>query len=106
MLIYTTSTSRTRDARRDHPIPPNGPALSSIKFVGAFAGGMLISATLLPYQGGGWLGATPAAGLAGRVHHHRRRGRISFLIVFFNTKEPRSAAAAQRPPSAGTSATC
>ncbi len=90
MLIYTTiNIPYTAMLGVITPNPAERTALSSIKFVGAFAGGIIISATLLPMaKVGGWLGATTAKqgwqmsfviiGIA---------AVISFLIVFFNTKE-------------------
>jgi GPH family glycoside/pentoside/hexuronide:cation symporter len=90
MLIYTTiNIPYTAMLGVITPNPVERTALSSIKFVGAFAGGIIISATLLPMaKVGGWLGATTAKqgwqmsfvliGIA---------AIISFLIVFFNTKE-------------------
>ena len=90
MLIYTTiNIPYTAMLGVITPNPIERTALSSIKFVGAFAGGIIISATLLPMaKVGGWLGATTAKqgwqmsfviiGIA---------SVISFLIVFFNTKE-------------------
>jgi len=90
MLIYTTiNIPYTAMLGVITPNPVERTALSSIKFVGAFAGGIVISATLLPMaKVGGWLGATTAKqgwqmafviiGIAAVV---------SFLIVFFNTRE-------------------
>jgi GPH family glycoside/pentoside/hexuronide:cation symporter len=71
------------------PNPTERTALSSYKFVGAFAGGMVISATLPSMtRPGGWLGAATVAGawrisfvLIGIV------AIASFLVVFFGTKE-------------------
>lgn len=90
MLIYTTiNIPYTAMLGVITPNPAERTALSSIKFVGAFAGGIVISATLLPMaKVGGWLGATSAKQgwqmsfiVIGIV------AVISFLIVFFNTKE-------------------
>jgi GPH family glycoside/pentoside/hexuronide:cation symporter len=63
--------------------------LSSIKFVGAFAGGMIVSATLLPMaKVGGWLGATTVKeGWQRSFMIYGVASVIFFLIVFFNTKE-------------------
>src|SRR4051812_45196768 len=60
MLIYTTiNIPYTAMLGVISPAPAERTALSSIKFVGAFAGGIVISATLLPMaKVGGWLGAT------------------------------------------------
>jgi GPH family glycoside/pentoside/hexuronide:cation symporter len=71
------------------PNPNERTALSSIKFVGAFLGGIIVSATLLPMaKVGGWLGATT-------VQHGWQlafvvigiASTLSFLVVFFNTRE-------------------
>ncbi len=71
------------------PNPNERTALSSIKFVGAFLGGILVSATLLPMaKVGGWLGATT-------VQHGWQlafivigiASTLSFLVVFLNTRE-------------------
>jgi GPH family glycoside/pentoside/hexuronide:cation symporter len=90
MLIYTAiNIPYTAMLGVITPDPNERTALSSIKFAGAFAGGIIISATLLPMaKVGGWLGATSVRqgwqlsfviiGIA---------SVISFLIVFFNTKE-------------------
>ena len=90
MLIYTTiNIPYTAMLGVITPNPVERTALSSIKFVGAFAGGIVVAATLLPMaKVGGWLGATTAKqgwqisfiiiGVA---------AVISFLIVFFNTRE-------------------
>src|SRR3954463_9038948 len=60
MLIYTTiNIPYTAMLGVITPNPLERTALSSIKFVGAFAGGIIISATLMKMtQVGGWLGAT------------------------------------------------
>ncbi len=90
MLIYTTiNIPYTAMLGVITPDPTERTALSSIKFVGAFMGGIVISATLLPMaKVGGWLGATTvkqgwqmAFVVIGVV------SIISFLIVFFNTRE-------------------
>ena len=90
MLIYTTiNIPYTAMLGVISPKPAERTSLSSIKFVGAFAGGIVISATLLPMaKVGGWLGATKVQTgwsmsflLIGIV------AIISFLIVFFNTRE-------------------
>ena len=71
------------------PNPKERTALSSIKFVGAFAAGIIVSATLLPMaKVGGWLGATTVQ--KGWQMSFVIFGIVaitSFLIVFFNTKE-------------------
>lgn len=63
--------------------------LSSIKFVGAFAGGMIVSATLLPMaKVGGWLGATTVKqGWQMSFIVYGVASVIFFLVVFFNTRE-------------------
>ena len=90
MLIYTTiNIPYTAMLGVITPNPAERTALSSIKFVGAFAGGIVISATLLPMaKVGGWLNAPTAERgwqlsfiVIGVV------AVISFLIVFFNTRE-------------------
>ncbi|MFT3782520.1 MAG: MFS transporter [Nibricoccus sp.] len=90
MLIYTTiNIPYTAMLGVMSANPNERTALSSIKFVGAFAAGIVVSATLLPMaKVGGWLGATTvqrgwqlAFAVYGVV------GVISFLIVFFNTRE-------------------
>ena len=90
MLIYTTiNIPYTAMLGVITSNPTERTALSSIKFVGAFAVGIVISATLLPMaKVGGWLGATTAKqgwqmsfvviGIA---------AVLSFLVVFFNTRE-------------------
>jgi len=101
MLIYTTiNIPYTAMLGVITPNPAERPALSSIKFVGAFAGGMLVSATLLPMtKVGGWLGATtPQQGWRVAFIIIGVAAVISFLIVFFNTKER-----VQPPPAQKTS---
>ncbi|MEJ1971046.1 MAG: MFS transporter [Lacunisphaera sp.] len=90
MLIYTTiNIPYTAMLGVLTPNPAERTALSSIKFVGAFAGGIVISATLLPMaKVGGWLGATtPKQGWQMAFVIIGVAAIISFLIVFFNTKE-------------------
>ena len=90
MLIYTTiNIPYTAMLGVLTPNPAERTALSSIKFVGAFAGGIIISATLLPMaKVGGWLGATtPKQGWQWSFVIIGVAAVISFLIVFFNTKE-------------------
>jgi GPH family glycoside/pentoside/hexuronide:cation symporter len=90
MLIYTTiNIPYTAMLGVITPNPVERTALSSIKFVGAFAGGIIISATLLPMaKVGGWLGATtPKQGWQMSFVIIGVAAVISFLIVFFNTKE-------------------
>jgi GPH family glycoside/pentoside/hexuronide:cation symporter len=90
MLIYTTiNIPYTAMLGVITPNPTERTALSSIKFVGAFAGGIVISATLLPMaKVGGWLNATtPKQGWQMSFVIIGIAAVISFLIVFFNTKE-------------------
>ena len=91
MLIYTTiNIPYTRNAWRAFtPNPKERTALSSIKFVGAFAAGIVVSATLLPMaKVGGWLGATTVQrGWQMSFGIYGIAAIICFLIVFFNTKE-------------------
>jgi GPH family glycoside/pentoside/hexuronide:cation symporter len=90
MLIYTTiNIPYTAMLGVITPVPAERTALSSIKFVGAFAGGIVIAATLQSMvKVNGWLGATSvkqgyemAFVIIGVV------AIISFLIVFLNTRE-------------------
>ena len=90
MIVYTAiNIPYTAMLGVISPNPNERTALSSIKFVGAFAGGIIVSATLLPMaKVGGWLGATT-------VQHGWQlafvvlgiASTLCFLIVFFNTKE-------------------
>jgi GPH family glycoside/pentoside/hexuronide:cation symporter len=97
MLIYTAiNIPYTAMLGVISPNPNERTALSSIKFVGAFSGGIIISATLLPMaKVGGWLGATTAS--RGWQMSFVIFGIVavaSFLITFFNTR------ARVRPPRA------
>jgi GPH family glycoside/pentoside/hexuronide:cation symporter len=90
MLIYTTiNIPYTAMLGVITPNSVERTALSSIKFVGAFAGGIVVAATLLPMaKVGGWLGATtPKQGWQWSFVIIGVAAVISFLIVFFNTKE-------------------
>jgi GPH family glycoside/pentoside/hexuronide:cation symporter len=90
MLIYTTvNIPYTAMLGVLSPNPDERTALSSIKFVGAFAGGIIVSATLLPMaKVGGWLGATTVQqGWHLAFIIYGIASVIFFLIVFFNTKE-------------------
>ena len=64
-------------------------ALSSIKYVGAFAGGMIIAATLLPMSKvGGWLGAqTVERGWQLCFVIYGIAACICFTTMFFTTRE-------------------
>jgi GPH family glycoside/pentoside/hexuronide:cation symporter len=90
MLIYTTiNIPYTAMLGVISPNPNERTALSSIKFVGAYAAGIVVSATLLPMaKVGGWLGATTVQ--RGWQMSFTLYGIVAiacFLIVFFNTKE-------------------
>jgi GPH family glycoside/pentoside/hexuronide:cation symporter len=90
MLIYTTvNIPYTAMLGVISPNPNERTALSSIKFVGAFAGGIIVSATLLPMaKVGGWLGATTVQrGWQMSFAIYGIASILFFLIVFFNTKE-------------------
>ncbi len=71
------------------PNPNERTMLSSIKFVGAFAAGIVVSATLLPMaKVGGWLGATTVQrGWQMSFVVYGVAAIISFLLVFLNTRE-------------------
>ncbi len=90
MIIYTTInipyTAMLGVITSD---PVERTALSSIKFVGAFGGGIAVAATLQNMvKVGGWLGATsPEQGWKMAFVIIGVVSVISFLIVFFNTKE-------------------
>jgi GPH family glycoside/pentoside/hexuronide:cation symporter len=90
MLIYTTiNIPYTAMLGVITPDPVERTTLSSIKFVGAFAGGIIVAVTLLPMaKVGGWLGATTSQqGWQWSFVIIGIAAVISFLIVFFNTKE-------------------
>ncbi|HET7534980.1 MAG TPA: MFS transporter [Candidatus Didemnitutus sp.] len=90
MLIYTTiNIPYTAMLGVLTPNTTERATLSSYKFIGAFGGGIVIAACLMNMtKVGGWLNAsTPAQGwfwsfvIVGVV------SALSFLLVFFNTKE-------------------
>jgi GPH family glycoside/pentoside/hexuronide:cation symporter len=90
MLIYTTiNIPYTAMLGVMSPNPSERTALSSIKFVGAFAAGIIVNATLLPMaRVGGWLGATTVQrGWQMAFAIYGAAAIAMFLIVFFNTKE-------------------
>jgi glycoside/pentoside/hexuronide:cation symporter, GPH family len=90
MLIYTAiNIPYTALLGVISPNPNERTALSSIKYVGAFAGGIIVSATLLPMSKvGGWLGATTVQrGWEMAFVIYGIASIAFFLIVFFNTKE-------------------
>ena len=71
------------------PSPGDRTALSSIQFVGAFTGGIIVSATLLPMaKVGGWLGAkTEERGWQMAFVLYGVAAVIFFLSTFFNVRE-------------------
>jgi glycoside/pentoside/hexuronide:cation symporter, GPH family len=71
------------------PDPNERTGLSSIKFVGAFSAGIVVSATLLPMaKVGGWLGAsTVERGWQLSFVIYGLAAIASFLVVYFNTRE-------------------
>jgi GPH family glycoside/pentoside/hexuronide:cation symporter len=90
MLLYTAiNIPYTAMLGVISPNPNERTALSSIKFVGAYAAGIIVSATLLPMaKVGGWLGATTVQrGWQMSFVIYGIAAVIFFLIVFFNTKE-------------------
>jgi GPH family glycoside/pentoside/hexuronide:cation symporter len=90
MLIYTAiNIPYTALLGVISPNPNERTSLSSIKYVGAFAGGIIVSATLLPMaKVGGWLGATTVQrGWEMSFVIFGIASIVFFLIVFFNTKE-------------------
>jgi GPH family glycoside/pentoside/hexuronide:cation symporter len=90
MLLYTTiNIPYTAMLGVISPNPNERTALSSIKFVGAYAAGIIVSATLLPMaKVGGWLGATTVQrGWQMSFAIYGIAAIIFFLIVFFNTRE-------------------
>jgi len=90
MILYTTiNIPYTALLGVISPNPNERTMLSSIKFVGAFAAGIIVSATLLPMAKiGGWLGATTNQhGFQLSFIIYGVAAVVFFLIVFFNTKE-------------------
>jgi GPH family glycoside/pentoside/hexuronide:cation symporter len=71
------------------PNPHERTVLASIQFVGAFLGGLVVSATLLPMaKVGGWLGAsTVQRGWTGAFVVYGVVAVACFLITFANTRE-------------------
>jgi len=80
------------------PRPGDRTTLSSIQFVGAFAGGMIVSATLLPMaRVGGWLGArTVERGWQLAFALYGAAAVLFFLTTFLNTRERVTPPRAQR----------
>jgi GPH family glycoside/pentoside/hexuronide:cation symporter len=71
------------------PNPNERTVLASIQFVGAFAGGVIVSATLLPMSKvGGWLGArTVERGWQMAFVLYGIAAVVFFLLTFFNVRE-------------------
>jgi GPH family glycoside/pentoside/hexuronide:cation symporter len=80
------------------PNPNERTALSCIQFVGAFAGGIIVSATLLPMSKvGGWLGArTVERGWQMSFVLYGVAAVVFFLATFFGVRERVSPPRAQR----------
>jgi len=80
------------------PDPDERTALASIQFVGAFTGGIIVSATLLPMSRvGGWLGArTVERGWQMAFVLYGVAAVAFFLVTFLNTRERVSPPRAQR----------
>jgi glycoside/pentoside/hexuronide:cation symporter, GPH family len=80
------------------PNPKERTALCSIQFVGAFVGGIIVSATLLPMSKvGGWLGArTVERGWQMAFVLYGVAAVLFFLTTFFNTRERVSPPKAQQ----------
>ncbi len=78
--------------------PTERTALSAIQLVGAFAGGVIVSATLLPMSKvGGWLGArTAERGWQLAFVLYGLAAVLFFLITFFNVRERISPPKTQR----------
>lgn len=90
MLIYTTiNIPYTAMLGVLTPDTTERATLSSYKFIGAFAGGIVVVACLLKAtKVGGWLNATtPTQGWQWAFIVLGVISTLSFLIVFFNTKE-------------------
>ena len=90
MLIYTTiNIPYTAMLGVLTPNTAERATLSSYKFIGAFGGGIVITACLMKStKVGGWLNATtPAQGWFWSFVIVGVISTLSFLVVFFNTKE-------------------
>jgi GPH family glycoside/pentoside/hexuronide:cation symporter len=90
MLIYTTiNIPYTAMLGVLTPNTTERATLSSYKFIGAFGGGIVITACLMKStKVGGWLNATtPAQGWFWSFVIVGVISTLSFLLVFFNTKE-------------------
>ena len=98
MIIYTTiNIPYTALLGVMTSNPSERTALSSIKYVGAFTAGVIVSATLLPMaKVGGWLGVSNAAkGFQLSFVIYGVAAVAFFLVVFFNTRERVQAPKAQ-----------
>ena len=90
MLIYTAiNIPYTALMGAITPNSTERTALSSIKYIGAYTAGTIVSATLLPMaKAGGWLGASSAAkGFQMSFVIYGVVAIASFFIVFINTRE-------------------
>ncbi len=90
MLLYTAiNIPYTALLGVISPDPNERTALASVQFVGAFAGGTIVSATLLPMSKvGGWLGAsTVERGWQMAFVLYGIAAVVFFLTTFFNTRE-------------------
>ena len=99
MLIYTAiNIPYTALLGVISPNPNERTALVSIQLVGAFVGGIIVSATLLPMSKvGGWLGAkTVERGWQMSFAIYGVAAVICFLTTFFNTRERVSPPRAQK----------
>ena len=99
MLLYTAvNIPYTAMLGVITPNPGERTELSSIQFVGAFAGGIIVSATLLPMsKAGGWLGArTVERGWQLAFALYGIAAVIFFLTTFMGVRERVSPPKAQR----------
>ena len=99
MLLYTAiNIPYTALLGVISPNPNERTTLVSIQLVGAFVGGIIVSATLLPMSKvGGWLGAkTVERGWQMAFVIYGVAAVIFFLITFFNTRERVSPPRAQK----------
>jgi len=90
MLVYTAiNIPYTALLGVISPNPNDRTTLSSIKYVGAFGGGMIVAATLLPMSKvGGWLGATTVErGWQLCFVVYGIAACLCFLTMFFFTRE-------------------
>ncbi len=99
MLLYTAiNIPYTAMLGVITPNPNERTELSSIQFVGAFAGGVIVSATLLPMSKvGGWLGArTVERGWQLAFALYGIAAVVFFLTTFLNVRERVSPPKAQK----------